>query len=100
MRRVFANWRSSAARGGGRYHAVAEEGARFRGIAALIGRRLGVPFARQTSEEAARHFGWFAAIASLNASASSVRTGERFGWTPSQPGLLADLDGDHYFPAR
>ena len=52
----------------------------------MIGRRLGVPFARQTSVEAARHFGWFAAIASLNASASSVRTGERFGWTRVSPG--------------
>ncbi len=84
----------------GRYRAVAEKGVQYREIAALIGRRLGVPLARQTSEEAARHFGWFAEFASLDAPASSARTGELCGWTPSQPGLLADLHGDHYFPAR
>ena len=31
--------------------------------------------------------------------ASSARTRAQLGWTPTQPGLLADLDQPHYFKA-
>jgi hypothetical protein len=48
-------------------------------------------------EEAQGHFGLFALFASIDAHASSELTQKRFGWHPSQPGLIADLDEGHYF---
>jgi len=82
---------------GARYHGVAEEGVPFREIAGVIGRRLDVPVASLTPEEAATHFGWFAHFAALDAPASSQRTRQLLGWQPRQEGLIADLDRDSYF---
>jgi nucleoside-diphosphate-sugar epimerase len=82
---------------GARYHGVAEEGVAFKDIAAVIARRLNVPLVAQTAEEAARHFGWFAHFAALDAPASSARTRELLTWQPRQPGLLADLERGGYF---
>ena len=42
---------------GSRLHAVAEEGIALRDIAAVIGRRIGVPTAPVGAEDAERHFG-------------------------------------------
>ena len=80
-----------------RYHAVAEEGVRFRDIAEVVGRRLDVPVVALSQEEAANHFGWFAHFAAMNNPSSSARTQELLGWTPQQPGLIADLDHPRYF---
>jgi nucleoside-diphosphate-sugar epimerase len=77
---------------GARYHAVAEEGVPMRAIAETLGRRLGLPVASITPEEAPAHFGWLAMFASLDAPASSALTRERLGWRPTGPGLLADLE--------
>lgn len=82
---------------GARYHAVAEEGVPLREIAGIIGRRLNVPVVSKPAEEAAKHFGWFAHFARMDNPASSQRTRELLGWTPKQPGLIADLDGPSYF---
>jgi nucleoside-diphosphate-sugar epimerase len=79
------------------FHGVAEEGVRFRDIAAAIGRRLNVPVVSKTAEEAATHFGWFARFASIDNPTSSAMTQERLGWRPFQPGLIADLDRESYF---
>lgn len=80
-----------------RYHGIAEEGVPFREIAAVIGRRLDVPVVAKTPEEAAEHFGWFAHFAALDSLASSRRTREALGWSPTGPGLIADLDRPRYF---
>jgi nucleoside-diphosphate-sugar epimerase len=85
--------------GGERYHAADEEGVPFRDIAAVIGRRLGVPVAGMPPEEAATHFGWFARFAAMNLSGSSAKTRALLGWKPEQPGLLADIDQPGYFAA-
>jgi hypothetical protein len=45
------------------------------------------------------HFGWFAHFAAIDSLASSERTRAELGWTPTQPGLLADLDQPYYFKA-
>lgn len=84
---------------GGRYHAVAEEGVPLRDIAAAIGRRLGVPVAARTADEAPEHFGWLAHFAALDNPSSSRVTRERLGWQPTGPGLLDDLDSARYFGA-
>lgn len=83
--------------GGACYHAAAEEGVSFREIAAVIGRRLGVPVVAKSAEEAAAHFGWFAHFAALDCPTSSAWTRARLGWQPTGPGLITDLDHDRYF---
>ena len=75
------------------YHAIADEGVAFREIAAVIGRRLGVPVEARGRE----HFGWFADFAGADMPASSERTRSLLGWAPTGPGLLADLDQPGYF---
>jgi nucleoside-diphosphate-sugar epimerase len=80
-----------------RYHGVAEEGVPFREIAAVIGRRLNVPVASKTPEQAAGHFGWFALFAAADVPTSSQRTRELLGWQPKQPGLIRDIDRSSYF---
>ncbi|MDF7815624.1 SDR family oxidoreductase [Hymenobacter sp. YC55] len=82
---------------GTRYHGVAEEGLPVRDIAAVVSRRLNVPLASKSPEEAASHFGWLANFLSLNSPASSALTQQQLGWRPSYPGLLTDLDQASYF---
>jgi nucleoside-diphosphate-sugar epimerase len=82
---------------GAYYHGAAEEGIAFRQIAETLGRRLSVPVVSKTTEQAAAHFGWFAHFAALDVPASSARTRELLGWTPTQAGLLEDLERPSYF---
>lgn len=77
---------------GARLHAIGEEGIMFRDIAAAIGRRLNLPVAGLTAEEAESHFGWLARIISNDITASSALTQQRFGWNPVGPTLLEDLE--------
>ena len=81
----------------GNLHAVAEEAIPFRQIAEVIGRRLGLPVVSVSGEDAAAHFGWFLKFAGTDMAASSARTRERLGWTPTGPGLLEDIDQPAYF---
>lgn len=82
---------------GARYHAIAEEGVPLREIAEAIGRGLKVPVVAKSPEEAAGHFGWLGFFVGMDAPASSALTQERLGWRPVQPGLIADLNAEHYF---
>jgi nucleoside-diphosphate-sugar epimerase len=82
---------------GARFHGVAEEAVAFREIAEVIGKRLNMPVAGKTTEEAAAHFGWFAHFAGLDCPASSRLTQARLGWRPTQPGLISDVDHEYYF---
>jgi nucleoside-diphosphate-sugar epimerase len=80
-----------------RYHGVADEGVPTRDIAEVIGRRLNVPVVSKSREEAADHFGWIAPFFAMEGPASSAQTQQRLGWRPVQPGLIADLNAEHYF---
>lgn len=82
---------------GGPFNAVAEEGVPLKKIAEVIGRRLNIPVVSKSPEEAAEHFGWFAAFASFDVPTSSERTRSLLGWKPEQPGLIADVDHPAYF---
>ena len=82
---------------GSHLHGVAEEGVPFKQIADVIGRRLNIPVVSKSREEAAEHFGWFAMFAGIDAPTSSERTRSLLGWTPTQPGLIADIDHAAYF---
>ena len=80
------------------YHAVAEQGVPTRRIAEVIGHRLGLPVVSISREQAQEHFGFLAYFFGSDLPASSARTREWLGWTPSGPGLLEDLDREAYFP--
>lgn len=77
---------------GARYHAVAEEGVPMRDIAEAIAGRLGVPAVSIAPDEASAHFGWMAMFANLDVPASSLQTRNGLGWSPTGPGLIADLE--------
>jgi nucleoside-diphosphate-sugar epimerase len=82
---------------GATYHGVADEGVPTREIAEVIGRHLNLPVVSKSREEAADHFGWIGLFFGMDAPASSALTQERLGWRPVQPGLIADLNANHYF---
>jgi nucleoside-diphosphate-sugar epimerase len=73
-------------------HAVADEGDAMRAIAEVIGRRLGLP----TTEVAAERFGFLGRAFAVDQPASSALTRERFGWRPTHPSLLEDLESGRY----
>ena len=78
---------------GSRLHAVADGGVPFREIAGAIGRKLDVPSASVAPEE----LGFLATFAGLDNPTDSAYTKELLDWEPTGPGLLADLEEDHYF---
>jgi nucleoside-diphosphate-sugar epimerase len=82
---------------GARYHGVADEGVPTREIAEAIGHGLDVPVISKSNEEAADHFGWIARFFGIDGPASSTLTQERLGWRPVHPGLIVDLNAEHYF---
>lgn len=73
--------------GGTAWHAVADEGDAVRNIAAVIGRRLGLPVQSLPAEA----FGPLGPIFEADQPASSVRTRVELGWEPTHPSLLTDL---------
>ncbi len=70
------------------WHAVADEGDAVRDIAAVVGRRLGLPVASVPEET----FGPFGPIFAMDQPASAARTREALGWQPTHPSLLDDLE--------
>ena len=81
---------------GSRLHAVAEEAVSTREIAEAIGHALGLPVASIAPEDAAEHFGFVGAFFGMDMSASSARTRELLGWTPSGPALVEDIRAGAY----
>jgi nucleoside-diphosphate-sugar epimerase len=77
-------------------HAVAEEGIMARDIAGAIGTFLGLPVEGIAADRAMAHFGWIGRFFGADAPASNALTRELLGWTPTQPGLLADIAAGHY----
>jgi len=78
-------------------HAIADEGVPVRELAEVIGKRLDIPVTSVPVAEAETHFGWLGRFVSADLPGTSTLTQKRFGWTPTRPGLLADLDQDYYF---
>ena len=79
------------------YHGVGEEGVATRTIAEAIGRNLNLPVVSKSGDDVPAHFGFIGAFFGFDVPASSVETQRVLGWTPTQPGLIADLDEGHYF---
>jgi nucleoside-diphosphate-sugar epimerase len=78
------------------YHAVDEEGVSMKEIAEALGRGLKVPVASIKPEETAEHFGWLGHFIGHDMPSSSAITRKKLGWTPTGPGMIADLDGMDY----
>ena len=70
------------------WHAVSDEGDAVRDIAAVVGRRLGLPV-QSVPEES---FGPFGSIFAMDQPASSAHTRAALGWKPTRVGLLEDLE--------
>jgi nucleoside-diphosphate-sugar epimerase/ketosteroid isomerase-like protein len=83
------------------WHAIGDGGIPFREIAEAMGSRLGLPAVSVPADVLMlpAHFGFLANLVTLNLPASNFITRRTLGWEPAQPGLLADLDNGHYFPA-
>jgi len=73
-------------------HAVGDEADPMRAIADVIGRRLGVPVKSAPAES----FGMLGTIFGFDQPSSSALTRERFGWNPTNPTLLEDLETGDY----
>ncbi|RZU19089.1 nucleoside-diphosphate-sugar epimerase [Kribbella rubisoli] len=70
------------------WHAVDDEGDAVRDIAAVIGRRLGLPVEAVPEET----YGPLGPIFATDQPASSAHTRDALGWKPEHPNLLADLE--------
>ena len=70
------------------WHAVADEGDAVRDIAAVIGRRLGLP-AESVPQET---YGPLGPIFATDQPSSSARTRAALGWQPTHQSLLEDLE--------
>ena len=70
------------------WHAVDDEGNAVRDIAAVIGRRLGLPVEPVPAET----YGPLASIFATDQPSSSAHTRQTLGWEPAHPHLLADLE--------
>lgn len=81
--------------------AAAEEGIAVRDIAETIGRHLDIPALSVPADKATEHFGPFGAIMTLGLPPmSNASTRQLLGWEPDHPGLIADLDQEHYFAGQ
>lgn len=74
-------------------HAVADEGVATRDLAAVIGRHLNLPTAVAPAED----FGFLGMLLAADQPASGAITRDVLGWRPVHPGLVEDLDKEHYF---
>ena len=73
-------------------HAVADDGDTMRSIAEIIGRQLNLP----TEAVPAENFGFLGNVFGVDQPSSSAVTRERFGWQPTHPSLLEDLEAGNY----
>jgi nucleoside-diphosphate-sugar epimerase len=89
-----------AAPPGTRMHAVAEEAVTTREIAEALGTALGLPVTSVDPAAADGHFGVVASFFGLDMTASSARTRELLGWTPTGPTLVDDIRAGAYGTAR
>ena len=73
-------------------HAVADEGDAMRSLAEVIGRQLNL----RTEAVPAENFGFLGSVFGVDQPASSALTRKRFGWQPTHPSLLEDLQAGNY----
>ncbi len=80
----------------GPFHAVAEEGTRFKSIAQAIGRGFGLPIRSISPEEAMSHFGFLTMPVRSNGPANNDQTRQRLGWQPKEVTFIADIARNYF----
>jgi nucleoside-diphosphate-sugar epimerase len=78
-------------KGGAKYQAVGDFAVPYRDIAEAIGKRLNMPTASISAEQAVEHFGFLGQIVGAANPASSEITQAALGWKPTHLSLLEDL---------
>jgi nucleoside-diphosphate-sugar epimerase len=83
------------------WHGIADEGVPFREIAQALAARLNLPAVSIPADElmVPGYFGFLSAVVTLDFPATNGITRQTLGWNPAQPGLLNNLDNNHYFAA-
>ncbi|KAI1323936.1 putative oxidoreductase [Xylariaceae sp. FL0255] len=73
------------------YHAVAEESLTLKDVATEIGKQLDLPVISIKPEDADAQFGAWKFTAEADNFATSNKTREQLGWTPTELGLIEDM---------
>ena len=84
---------------GRNYHGIAEQGVAIKDIAEVIGRKLSLPVKSISPEQAGAHFGWLTWPLGIDNPTSSEKTQKELGWTPTNVGILEDMEKGTYFGA-
>ncbi|KAJ6787388.1 hypothetical protein PWT90_08602 [Aphanocladium album] len=74
------------------YHAVAQEGVAVKDIAMKIGEVLGLRVESVQPEKAQEHFDWFSFAILADNPASSEKTRQELGWTPTHGSVLDSVE--------
>jgi nucleoside-diphosphate-sugar epimerase len=77
-------------------HAIGEDAVPLKSVAEVVGRKLDLPVVELTQDEAIEQFTWLGRFLAVDSTASSAITQERFGWKPTHPTLLEDLEAGYY----
>jgi len=78
-------------------HAVGDEGVPIREVAEVFAAHLGLPAVSVAPEQAGEYVGFLGRFWGFDGPATAQATRDLFGWEPTRPGLLADLEEGHYF---
>lgn len=73
------------------FHPVAEEGVTLKDIATQLGKQMNIPVVSIPKEKAEEHFGWFQFGALADNPASSAKTRELLGWSPTANTVIEDV---------
>jgi len=77
-------------------HAIGEDAVPLKAVAEVVGRKLDLPVVDLTADEAIEQFTWLGRFLAVDSTASSAITQEAFGWKPTHPTLLEDLEAGYY----
>lgn len=81
---------------GALYNIVGDAGIELKTIATLIGETLNLPVQSVSGNEQAKYFEWMNGFIMMDCMASNIKTQEQLGWTPTQIGLLDDLQKNYF----
>ncbi len=81
---------------GATYHAVAEQGIPIKTTMEAMGKGLEIPVESKAVEKAASAIGFVAYLLGLDDFVSSEKTQKELGWSPTQPGLIEDMEANYF----
>jgi nucleoside-diphosphate-sugar epimerase len=96
----LARLAAESAPAGSVLHAVGDGGVPLRDIAEAIGRHVHVPADSMPPGRAHEHFGFLGPLVMVDSPATAEITRQLLGWEPTGPGLIEDLEAEHYYCQR